>query len=116
MSVSVPPAGAHHSLAVYSNETVELAGEIVGIAWQNPHVILELRTTGPDGVEQTWQMEGGSITTLQRAGVTRGLLRVGDRARIAGLPSRRDPRMLALTNVLLPDNREVQFLTNAPAY
>jgi hypothetical protein len=108
-------AKAHHSLAVYSNETLELEGEISSIAWQNPHVILELRTIGSDGRPQTWRMEGGSVTTLQRIGVTRELLQIGDRVRIAGLPSRRDPSMLGLTNVLLPGGREVPFLTGAPA-
>jgi hypothetical protein len=108
-------ADAHHSLAVYANETIELEGEIVGIAWQNPHVLLELRTTGADAKPQTWRMEGGSVTTLQRIGVTRELLQIGDRVRIAGLPSRRDPLMLGLTNVLLPGGREVPFLTGAPA-
>ena len=110
-----PHARAHHSLAVYSNERIELAGEIAAISWLNPHVILELRTTGTNG-EQTWRMEGGSVTTLQRAGVTRELVRLGDRVRVAGFPSRREPFMLALTNVLLPDGREVQFLTGAPAH
>jgi hypothetical protein len=113
--ILVSPAGAHHSLAVYSSETIELEGEIVGIAWQNPHVLLELRTTGSDGRPQTWRMEGGSVTTLQRIGVTRELLQIGDRVRIAGLPSRRDPFMLGLTNLLLPGGREVPFLTGAPA-
>jgi hypothetical protein len=61
-------------------------------------------------------MEGGSISTLQRSGVTRDVVGIGDRVRVAGLPSRQDPLKLALTNVLLPDGREVQFLTNAPAY
>jgi hypothetical protein len=114
MSVAAPRADAHHSLAVYSNEFVELEGEVAAIAWQNPHVMLELRASGEDGQPKTWRMEGGSVTTLQRSGVTRELLRVGDRVRVAGLPSRRDPFMLALTNVQLPDNREIQFLTGAP--
>jgi hypothetical protein len=112
---STPAASAHHSLAVYSNERIEISGEITGISWQNPHVILELETIGDDGRE-IWRMEGGSVTTLQRAGVTRELVRVGTRVRVAGLPSRREPFILALTNVLLPDGREVQFLTGAPAY
>jgi hypothetical protein len=112
---SAPFASAHHSLAVYSNERVELEGEIAGISWQNPHVILELKATGNDG-EQIWRMEGGSVPTLQRAGVTRELVRLGDHVRVAGLPSRREPLVLALTNVLLPNGREVQLLTGAPAY
>lgn len=105
-------AHSHHSLAVYSSEKIVLEGEIVSIGWQNPHVILDLRTA----VGETWRMEGGSVTTLQRAGVTRELLKTGDRVRVAGLPSQREPLMLGLTNVLLSDGREVQFLTGAPAF
>ena len=108
-------AHAHHSLAVYSSERIELQGEIAGISWQNPHVMLRLRTAS-NGGEQLWRMEGGSISTLQRAGVTRDVLKQGDRVRVAGFPSRRDPLMLGLTNVLLPDGREVQFLTGSPAF
>lgn len=105
-------AQAHHSLAVYSTERIELAGEITSISWQNPHVMLQLRTSGGE----TWRMEGGSVTTLQRSGVTREVLTQGDRVRVAGFPSRREPSMLGLTNVLLPDGREVQFLTGSPAF
>lgn len=106
----VSTANAHHSLAVYSNERIELQGE--DVSWQNPHVILELR----NGAGEPWRMEGGSVTTLQRSGVTRELVKRGDRVRVAGFPSRRDPTMLALTNLLLPDGREVQFMTGAPAF
>jgi hypothetical protein len=98
---------AHHSNAIYSNEPIELEGEIASIAWQNPHIILELKTTGADGDVQTWRMEGASATGLQRAGLTREMLRVGDRVKVTGRPSRRDPRTLA-GNVLLPDDRFVQ--------
>ena len=115
MWMYAPIANAHHSLAIYASERIELTGQVAAIQWQNPHVIFELKTSGDDG-ERTWRMEGGSLSTLLRAGVTRDLVRVGDQVKIAGLPSRQDPFMLALTNVLLPDGRELQFLTNAPAY
>lgn len=103
---------AHHSLAVYSNEKIELQGEITSISWQNPHVILGLQ----NDAGETWRMEGGSVTTLQRSGVTREQLKKGDRVRVVGFPSRRDPSMIGLTNLLLPDGREVQFMTGAPAF
>lgn len=108
-------AAAHHSLALYSNEIIVLEGEIVDIAWQNPHVMLELRTTGADGHLQTWRMEGGSLATLQRSGVTRDIVHVGDRVKVAGRESRGEPFVLGVTNMLLPDGREAQLLTGAPA-
>jgi hypothetical protein len=109
-------AFAHHSLALYAPDTTQLEGEVVDIAWQNPHVTLRLRTTGTDGKLETWLMEGGSVTTLQRAGVTRELLRVGDRVKVAGRASRSEPFVMGVTNVLLPDGREAQLLTGAPGY
>lgn len=117
LSLALLPAAttAHHSFAIYSNERIEMEGDIVDIRWQNPHVIVELRTMGVNG-EEIWHMEGGSPTNLQRTGVTRELLQPGDHVRVYGLPARREPFMLALANVLLPDGREVQFLTGAPAY
>ena len=75
IAACVVPLGAagHHSVAVYSSDAIELEGDITAIAWANPHVILELRTTGSDGKVATWKMEGGSVTTLQRSGVTQEL-------------------------------------------
>jgi hypothetical protein len=35
---------AHHSVAYYSGERIELAGEITEIKWQNPHISFALRT------------------------------------------------------------------------
>lgn len=107
-------AFAHHSLAIYAPEPIELEGELRDIVWQNPHVTLVLATVGPDGREQTWRMEGGSLTTLQRAGVTSELFTVGDRIKVAGRRSRREPFTGLVSNVLLPDGREAQMLTGAP--
>ena len=107
-------APAHHSLAIYAPEPLELEGEIVSIAWQNPHVMIELATVGADGAPQTWRMEGGSLTTLARSGVTPELFRVGDRIKIAGRRSRREPFAGLAASILLPDGREAQMLTGAP--
>jgi hypothetical protein len=116
IAACVVPLGAagHHSVAVYSSDAIELEGEITAIAWANPHVILELRTTGSDGKIATWKMEGGSVTTLQRSGVTQELLQVGDHVKVVGRASRREPFIMGVMNVLLPDGRELILLTGAP--
>ena len=107
-------AAAHHSLAIYAPEPLELEGEIRSIAWQNPHVIIELATVGADGAPQTWRLEGGSLTTLARAGVTADLFRVGDRIKTSGRRSRREPFAGLAGSILLADGREAQMLTGAP--
>jgi hypothetical protein len=111
-----PAAAPHHSLALYSNEAIELEGEVLDFAWQNPHVELVLRTIDADGKEQTWRTVGGSPTTMQRSGVTRDLVRVGDHVKVAGRASRSEPFLMSVSNVLLADGREAQFLTGAPQH
>jgi hypothetical protein len=112
--VCAQPAAAHHSTAFYTNDFVELEGELVRIDWYNPHVRFELRTLGPDGAEKLWQMEASAISALQRRGVTRDLFQVGDRVKIAAHPSSRRASELQSTNVLLPDGREASLWLDSP--
>ncbi|HZF29737.1 MAG TPA: DUF6152 family protein [Gammaproteobacteria bacterium] len=113
--VAAAPAFAHHSLAIYSNETTVVEGEIVDILWANPHVRITLRA-GLPGIGETWRLESGSLMTLQRAGITPDVLRKGDRVKAAVRVSKRDPLLAGALTVLLPDGRELQLLTGAPAY
>ena len=39
-------ARAHHSLAVYASERIELAGEVAAVSWQNAHVFSSSRRPG----------------------------------------------------------------------
>ena len=109
-------ARAHHSLAIYSGETRTLDGEIVDVLWANPHVRIRLKAAAPDGQQQVWSLEGGSLMTLGRAGVTSALFREGDHVKAAVRVSKRDPLVAGVASVLLPDGREAQMLTGAPAY
>ena len=59
-------------------------------------------------------MEASAISALARRGVTRDLFNVGDRVRVAGHPSTRDPDEFQLTNVLLPDGREASLWLDSP--
>lgn len=116
-AVSALPAPllAHHSVALYSNDTIEVEGELVGVEWQNPHVRFSLKAAGADGAEVVWRLESSSIFLRQRDGVTRDLFRVGDVVRVAGRPSRREPLTLLATNMLLPDGREAPLWPQSTA-
>jgi hypothetical protein len=106
-------AFAHHSVAFYSNDKIELDGEITRIAWQNPHIQFGLRAAGGDGVAKDWRLESSSIFLREKDGVTQGLFHVGDKVRVAGRPSARDPSSLLVTNMLLPDGREAPLWPDA---
>jgi hypothetical protein len=110
--VASSAALAHHSVAYYSGERIELAGELAEIRWQNPHIRFALRTVGSDGVEKTWRLESSSIFLREKDGVTRDLFRVGDRVKVFGRTSPQNAGDLLVTNMLLPDGREAPLWPN----
>jgi hypothetical protein len=107
MLVSVPFVGsAHHARVEYDpSQVVELEGTVESVKWTNPHVRLMLRVSGDDAT--VWQLEGMDVTRLDRAGVPRDLLKVGDAIRVSGDPSTRRANRMFVRHVLLPDHREL---------
>lgn len=106
------PAAAHHSTAlVYHRDgpIIEAEGVITAVAWVNPHVRLEMRGTGPDGVERLYKIESNSVSTVSRFGLTAELVAAGTRVKVAGNGGRHADDVLWLTNLLLPGGEEILF-------
>ena len=104
----------HHSTTEYNRDVIrEYTGEIVRLQWRNPHVRMSVRVSNNGGVEEVWEMEAQDLNSLDRAGVPRDLVEVGQVVRIAGSPSTRRERALAVTNLMLPDGTEVILRTSA---
>jgi hypothetical protein len=109
-----PQVYAHHSTAEYDSNMIEEArGEIVSVLWRNPHVRLQISTAAIDGNAQIWELEGADLTRLDRAGLPHDLVEVGDVVTFAGNPSTRRARRMYVTNLLLPDGREILLRTGA---
>ena len=106
-------AAAHHSVAALFDRDaiIEAEGELTRVFWRNPHV----RIWMTDANGKDWQIESGSVATLERYGITRNLFVEGQIIRTAGNPSRRSDDSLYATNVLLSDGREVLMGLNATA-
>lgn len=110
------PLQAHHSTAEYdAGSFVEARGEVVSVLWRNPHVRFEVSTKAIDGSDQLWDVESADLTRLDRAGLQRDLLNIGDTVTFAGNPSTRSPRRLYVTNLLLADGREILLRGNVQA-
>ena len=106
-------ATAHHSRAEFTSDFQELEGELISVDWSNPHPTFELQVAGSDGAE-LWEIQGyGSLYTLHRAGVTEDYFRPGDPVRLAGRISTKRENLFLVTNLLLPDGREVVFRRDA---
>jgi hypothetical protein len=113
--MAAPPAAAHHSTAEYdASQIVEARGEVVSVIWRNPHVRFQISTKALDGNEQLWDIESADLTRLDRAGLPRDLLKVGDVVSFAGNPSTRAPRRMYVTNLLVADGREILLRGNVP--
>jgi len=101
-------AVGHHSMAEYDRGTVtELEGEVVRVAWRNPHIMLDVATTDANGAEVVWNVEGSAVSAQRRRGVGDGLVEVGDHVRIAGWPSTRRSQHMLVNHVLLPNGTEL---------
>lgn len=100
-------AHAHHSTTHFSIEFTEMEGTLVDIRWRNPHIYFALEIVEEDGETRIWEMEAGTIYTIGRGGVTREMFTVGDHVRVAGNRSTVYDDKFWLTNVLLPEGREV---------
>jgi hypothetical protein len=77
---SCNPLLAHHAFSVDydSKRVLTVTGTIRSVQWANPHVMIELESAGTEGRGVRWVLEGGSPSTLTRAGVRRQDLAYGD--------------------------------------
>ena len=86
-------AGAHHSYAQFDAcKRVPYEGEITGIEWANPHVLITLRAAD----DRVYRIEWSSLQQLGAMGVPTEQLRTGDRVVITG-SEHRDPAVKVVT-------------------
>ena len=95
----------HHTFAyVYNTSQVaEIVGEVIDVQWESPHVRFRMRTDDGD----VWSIESNSPAGMERRTVTRELVGVGRRFRLAGFPARDGSNGLHASNILLEENTEV---------
>jgi len=78
------PVSAHHSQAHFTKEFSEFTGELLAVDWRNPHIRLTLKSKDAQGKEVTKRIETNSMYYLQRAGLTKDRVSVGDQVKIGG--------------------------------
>jgi len=95
---------AHHSHTDFAlDRSVTLAGTIEGIQFQNPHVLIVVRTEGSSLYTAEWQSAGWlqshpELVTPASAPVTSSTLKPGDRIVVVGSPPR-DGALRSLVNL-----------------
>jgi Family of unknown function (DUF6152) len=70
---------AHHSFAMFDNaHPIEISGTVKEFRYVNPHCVLIIEGTGPDGVVKEWTLESPAPGIIGRQGVTANSYRPGD--------------------------------------
>jgi len=102
-------ASAHHaSTGRYSpTDFGVVEGEITDIFWRNPHVRFLLSRTGESGQQEQWEVEFGSVNTVERLGVRRDVVAVGDHVAVYGRMGRNGLTAMFATSIVLPSGEEV---------
>lgn len=83
-------AAAHHSFAAFfdGGQTVKLTGKVTDFRFTNPHGLIGIDVTGPDGKVKHWAAETNSPAVLMRRGWTRTSVKPGDTVTLEGWASR----------------------------
>ncbi|TIX51889.1 DUF6152 family protein [Alteraurantiacibacter aquimixticola] len=108
MAALALPAMAHHSFAVFFDETrtVSIEGEVTSFRFTNPHGTIALDVTSASGEVEKWRVETTAPVVLQRRRWSRSSLRAGDHVRIDGWPARDGKPYLRLRSATV-DGRPV---------
>jgi hypothetical protein len=104
-------ANAHHSVLPFDQDKFSvLEGVISEMRWRNPHIRLKLVVENEGGENEEWDIEGGAANGIARRGLSRDDVRVGDRIRVGGWPSKLGRQEIFVINLMLPDGRETIML------
>ena len=109
LPLGVDFAFAHHAAAgLYDRATtVGLSGTITAVFWRNPHVRLSVAVTDAAGGAAPWEIETGSVNTLERMGVTADRFGIGDRVELSGYPGRDGQRIMFAQAIVTADGESL---------
>jgi hypothetical protein len=84
-ALACTPLAAHHSSSTLDITTpVWVKGTIVRYEISNPHTMIELDATTPNGQTVRWTIDGPTPGRVQRMGVGKGLLKRSDVVEVCG--------------------------------
>ena len=80
---------AHHSRAMFDVEKlISVEGVVTEVQWRFPHMWIALEVPGPNGKTESWGFEGAGAAMMVASGISREILKVGNRVKIIAHPPR----------------------------
>jgi hypothetical protein len=105
---------AHHSfIAEYdSKQPVKVTGVVTRVDWTNPHIWFFLDVKDDQGKVTNWGFSGGPPGVLQRRGITKSVLKIGDTVVVEGFRARDGSNNASGGRVTFADGRSVFTASN----
>ena len=118
-ALAAVPALAHHAVAAQYDmkKPIEITGNLKKMEFINPHSMLHLEVTNPDGGKVTWVFQTTNAGTLRNRGLARsgpGSLETGAKYTVKGYAARNGIPMGFLRTLVFPDGREMVFWFGDP--
>jgi hypothetical protein len=107
--ITVPPVVAHHSFATEYDRAkpVSVTGVVKKVEWRNPHIWFYVDVKDGLGRTVTWGFSGGPPAFLERQGIPRDVLKIGDVVKVEGFRARDGSNNASGGRVTFPDGRSV---------
>ena len=105
---------AHHSFAAEydANQPVKVTGVVTRIDWTNPHIWFFVDVKDPQGKTANWGFSGAPPGVLQRRGITKSEIKIGDVVVVEGFRARDGSNNGTGGRVTFTDGRTVFTASN----
>jgi hypothetical protein len=107
-ALSVAPAFAHHSFAIFDqSKMLYLSGTVKQFELVNPHTWLHLAVANDKGDVSTWSFEAGSVLQLAALGWSKDSFRIDDKVEVGFRPMKDGSRGGQLMSVKLASGQKL---------
>ena len=105
---------AHHSFSAEydSNTPVKVSGTVTKVEWTNPHIWFFVDVKDDQGRVTNWGFSGGPPGVLQRRGIPKSALKIGDVVVVEGFRARDGSNNASGGKVTFADGRSVFTASN----
>ena len=112
---SILKVEAHHSRANFDiDSTIRLTGTVTIVRWRSPHVFWAIDVINEQGEEESWTIEGHSISGLMGNGWQEDSVKVGDQVDVIVNPNRNPERKFGLLDYFQHDDGRIFYSFRPP--